>query len=142
MVVLLTYLDECGEQVSVSEVGRECRLKPSSGHGESGTHSPLACRYITSIAYGRVECGYKVGHDSVGIVQTSKDRDDIGAWVGVLLSKGGVEEDCQGLSGKRMRLLYTYGVAYLEGDVVGRGFGLLDAQNGLAEELLRVGLLV
>ena len=57
---------------------------------------------VSSIAYGSVQCSDKVSHDGIGIVKTSKDRDDVGAWVGVLLSKGGVEEDCQGLSGKRV----------------------------------------
>lgn len=58
---------------------------------------------VSSIAYGSVQCSDKIGHDGIGIVETSEDRDDVGAWVGVLLSKGGVEEDCQGLSGKRVR---------------------------------------
>jgi hypothetical protein len=33
-------------------------------------------------------------------------------------------------------------LSYLEGDLVGRRFGLLHAQNGLAEQLLRMRLLV
>jgi hypothetical protein len=97
---------------------------------------------VSSIAYSSVESSDKVGHDGVGIVETSEDGDDVGAWVRVLLSKSGVEEDCQGLSGKRMRPRPCLVRAYLEGDVVGRCFGLLDAHHGLAKELLRVGLLV
>jgi hypothetical protein len=42
------------------------------------------------IAYYGVQRGYEVGHNGVGIVQTSEDRDDVGARVGVLLGQGSI----------------------------------------------------
>jgi hypothetical protein len=105
-------------------------------------YNPLFVHTIAPTPYCRIQCGNKVGHDGVGIVQTGEDRYDVGAGIGVLLGEGGIEEDCQGLSGKRMEKVSTWAARYLEGDFVGGRFGLLDAEDGLAEQLLRMRLLV
>ena len=57
---------------------------------------------ITSTPYSRIQRGYKIRHDGVRIVEPRKNRYDVGARIRVFLCKGSVEEDCQGLSGKRM----------------------------------------
>jgi hypothetical protein len=43
-----------------------------------------------TVAYYRVQSSYEVGHDGVGIMQAGKDRDDIGAGVGVLFGEGSI----------------------------------------------------
>lgn len=96
-----------------------------------------------AIAYHRVQRRYQVGHDGVGVVQPSKNRDDVGAGVGVLLGQGGVEEDGQGLAGgKPTKLLRVWATSNLESEVIRRQLGLLDAEHGAADELLRMRLLV
>lgn len=44
----------------------------------------------SSIADDGVECGHEIGHDRVGIVQSSEDGENVGAWVGVLLAEGSI----------------------------------------------------
>jgi hypothetical protein len=43
-----------------------------------------------AVAYDRVQGGYEVGHNGVGVVQPGEDGNDIGAGVGVLLGQGGI----------------------------------------------------
>ena len=57
---------------------------------------------ITSTPYSRIQRGYKIRHDGVRIVEPRKNRYDVGARIRIFLGKSGIEEDCQGLSGKRM----------------------------------------
>lgn len=101
-------------------------------------HSIVPARPTTPPAsYSRIERRHKIRHDGVGMVEAAKDRYDIRARIRVLFAQGGIEEDCQGLSGKRVGpCMYTAASSYLEGDFVGGGFGLLDADYGLAEQML------
>ena len=57
---------------------------------------------IPSPPYRRIQRRNKVRHNLIRIIQPRKNSYDIGARIRVLLRKRGIEEDCQGLSGKRM----------------------------------------
>jgi hypothetical protein len=59
---------------------------------------------ITSTPYSRIQRGYKIRHNGVRIVEPRKNRYDVGARIRIFLGKSGIEEDCQGLSGKRMEI--------------------------------------
>lgn len=101
---------------------------------------------IPSPPYRRIQRRNKVRHNSIRIIQPRKNSYDIRARIRVLLRECGIEEDCQGLSGKRMEKRRCVCVGgwhgYLEGDFVGGRAGLLDAEDGLPEELLAMRLLV
>ena len=90
----------------MGEIGQERRMKPSGSHGQGGSHSLKTQRYwpmsvgasdksyiahtVPAIAYGCIQCSYKVGHDGVGIVQAGEHRYDVGAWIRVFFAKSSI----------------------------------------------------
>lgn len=93
----------------MGEVGRERGLEAGSGDGKGGADSlepqghyeaasahgggrlvRSAAHTAPAIAYCCVKRGHEVGHDGVGIVEASQDRDDIGAGVGVFLGESSI----------------------------------------------------
>jgi hypothetical protein len=71
-----------------------------SSFGDAQTIRGPCAHTVPPIAYSRVQGSDEFGHDGVCSVQASEEGDDVGAWVGVLLGQGSIEEDCQGLSGE------------------------------------------
>ena len=84
----------------MASVARTALRRRDTTTGQTSSARQHWERTVAALAYDRVEHGYEVGHDGVGIVEAGEDRDDVGAGVGVLFGKGGVKEDCQGLASK------------------------------------------